>query len=123
MGLKRLRRKTLWSNQIVGGHIKYEATLRDGRRHPHLHILAEGFGCLTEGELAAAWCSITDACVVSFKIVDDPEYLSNVSRYVAKPPQRDFFDSPAELNEFLGETEGLRLHGTFGTLRGRSHVS
>jgi hypothetical protein len=116
-----LRRRRLWTNNVVGGaaFMELKISSRDGLWHVHLHCLIEGT-YLPQKPLVDAWHAITgDSTYLWIKPVPDSAGLSTyVCKYVTKPADASVFDHADKLVELMQAMKGTRLCTTFGTWRG-----
>jgi hypothetical protein len=116
-----LRRGKLWKSRISGAAAFLEVKVgRDGKWHPHLHVLALG-NPITRTALSTAWKSVTrDSWIVDTKTIRDPkEITSYVLKYVTKPLDSSLFSDPDRLDEAIAALKGRRLvnaSGDFGAL-------
>lgn len=119
LAFRTLRRRPLWRTQVTGGALFLEVKVgKDGRYHPHLHVLAEG-GWLDQKALSADWHAVTgDSYIVDVRRVDDPRSrASYVSKYATKPADSSIIRVPDKLDEFILAIKGRRLYQPFGAWR------
>ena len=118
---RRLRRRPLWRQAVLGSIAFCELTLgKDGNRwHPHLHVILTG-SYLPQAELSAAWREIT----VNSHIVDIRPIHSNettvryVAKYASKPLCPTLARNHDRLTEAILALQGRRLCLTTGCWRG-----
>jgi hypothetical protein len=119
LAFRTLRRRPLWRTQVTGGAMFLEVKVgKDGRYHPHLHVLAEG-GWIDQKALSADWLAVTgDSFIVDVARVDDPGHRARyVTKYATKPADSTIIRDPAKLDEFLIAIKGRRLYQPFGNWR------
>lgn len=116
-----LRRRKFWLAGVTGGAAFLEVKLgeKDGRWHPHLHILVSG-KWLDQKALSKEWLAVTgDSSIVDVRSVPDRAEVSGyVAKYAAKPLDGKVIDCPPKLDEAIISLRGRRLCFTFGDWRG-----
>lgn len=116
-----LRRGKLWKGAVTGAAAFVEVKIgRDGKWHPHLHILALGKP-IDKWHLSRAWKDVTkDSWIVDAKAIHDhKQVVSYVLKYVTKPLDSSLFTNPARLDEAIAALKGRRLvnaSGDFGRI-------
>jgi hypothetical protein len=115
----RLTRRAAWKRSIVGGIRSVDVTYNRITQlwQPHLHILAEGWPT-ERADIAHDWLMLTSGDQKRIKRIHDDRYRWCMARYVTKPPQRELFEQPSALEEFVWAKKRLRLRQTFGTFGG-----
>jgi hypothetical protein len=116
---RRLRQQERWEELVDGGVLVVEVTRHRGTGlyHPHLHLIATG-RFFPQPQLKAMWAKATgDSDVVWISAVADRRASARyLAKYVAK--SADLYDWPLDaIADFAAETAGLRMCGTYGTLR------
>lgn len=112
-----LRRDPVWSRNCDGGAAMVEVIIgRDGRWHPHLHILVVG-RWMDQRELSRAWHSITgDSSIVDVRACsDDGHAVVYVSKYLTKPVSHDIYRDPRKLAEAVQALHHVKMLSSFGT--------
>lgn len=115
-----LRRSKWWKAHATGGAAVCEIKIgRDGRWHPHLHMLVSG-RYMPHAELSMEWLRVTgDSSVVDIRAVKEPAKLgSYLAKYIAKPMSNGVLADPDKLDEMIASLGGRRLCLTFGDWRG-----
>jgi len=109
-------RRRKFARNWVGGFYRMEVTNEGNGWHLHLHALVNA-AWIGQNELSSAWTSITGGIgrIVKVKDTRGADYLSEVTKYVAKAPQIAAWQ-PAQIAEFLGAFEHKRTFGVFGEL-------
>ncbi len=113
---RRLRQQQGWKQHVQTGVATLEVTrqLKDGRWHPHLHVLYDG-EFYPVGTLKAGWEKATgDSSIVFIKVPHGREQsAAYISRYLGKPV--DLYQwPPAATCEYALALAGRRLLMTFG---------
>jgi Replication protein len=116
---RRLRQQDRWSECVAGGLYIVEVTRnhKTGQWHPHIHLIVTG-RFYPHAQLKAGWKQATgDSEIVHLNAVHDRFQASRyLSKYVAK--SADFEHWPtAAVFDFVTQTRGVRMCGTFGCLR------
>ncbi len=116
-----LRRRKRVRQFFKGGSyvLEIKVSSKDGRWHPHLHILTEGTFLRVEA-LSDEWKNVTkDSQVVWIKAVPDVEQaIAHDTKYITKATDNSVFAKDPKLAEFITATKGVRSVGTFGSWRG-----
>jgi hypothetical protein len=116
-----LRRRKSWTSNCVGGAAFLEVKLsaKDGRWHPHLHILLEG-QWWDAREISREWHAVTgDSSIID---ITRPRVIEDVCRYAVgyctKTVDASIWLIPDKLDECVCALRGRRMCLTFGTWRG-----
>lgn len=122
---RRLRQQERWEELVDGGVLVVEVTRHRGTGlyHPHLHLIATG-RFFPQPQLKAMWLKATsDSDIVWISAVADRRASARyLAKYVAK--SADLYDWPLDaIADFALQTRGLRMCGTYGTLRKEALVS
>jgi hypothetical protein len=122
---RRLRQQDRWEALIDGGVLVIEVTRHRGTGlyHPHLHLIATG-RFFPQPQLKAMWLKATgDSDIVWISAVADRRASARyLAKYVAK--SADLYDWPVDaIADFALQTRGLRMCGTYGSLRKEPLVS
>jgi len=115
-----LRRRKEWRENVQGGAAFFEVKIseRDGRYHPHLHILLEG-RWWEHKEISRLWHEVTgDSSVVD---ITRPRVIEDVCAYAVgyccKSIHASCFRDTDTLDEVQIALRGRRMCLTFGTWR------
>lgn len=116
-----LRRRKSWLDNCDGGAAFLEVKIseRDGRWHPHLHILLEGQWWDAK-EISSEWHKVTgDSSIID---ITRPRVIEDVCRYAVgyctKTVDAGIWLIPDKLDECICALKGRRMCLTFGTWRG-----
>jgi hypothetical protein len=116
-----LRRRAIWSQNILGGIRSLGATRNKSTKqwHSHLHVFVRAIGeNIPCEEIGNTWGRLTGATEYMFRPVDSDTYRKNVCYYDSRPSQSELFDNKQDLQTFINETRRMRLIATFGSFRG-----
>lgn len=113
----KLRRRTLWTNNVAGGMAGLELTHTNHGWHPHIHALIDS-DYIPQPSISRAWKRITQGSyIVDIREVTTSGGVYEVAKYIAKG--RSFYDDPSLLHQFLDTTKGRRFFTTFGSYYGQ----
>lgn len=114
---RNLRRRPEFSKPVKGGvwFFQIKKSSKDGRWHPHLHMLVEG-AYLPQSDLSAMWADITHGSrIVDIRAVKNVKKAADyVARYASAPcrlADLEFKDAV----EVVDSLHGRRVCGTWGT--------
>ena len=114
-----LRSRSIWKRNVLGGILFLELTIsKEGRWHPHLHVIVAG-KYLPQPLLREAWLAITgDSYIVDVRLVRNPAIAASyVAKYASKVvPSGLVYDRA----RFLEAIIALRGRRTFNALGGWS---
>lgn len=119
--LANIRRRQAWARHFAGGIRKVEVTRNRTTQlwHCHLHVFAQAATDTVPADtIAYLWLQQTGG-EADIRAIDSDAYRRNAAMYVAKPPQSALFADAESLAEWIQQTRGMRLYGTFGNWRGR----
>ena len=96
---------------------------KDGRWHPHLHILIDGH-YIAKQQISDLWLEITgDTFIVDIHQVKNPEHAAGyVAKYAAKSIDHAVWRDPNRLQEAMAAFTNRRLFNASGTFR-KMHLS
>jgi hypothetical protein len=117
--LRTLRRRPVWTANVVGGAAFLEVTLEDdGRWHPHYHVLLQG-KYMPKAEIRRAWHDITgDSYVIDIRMAGgDRDVVRYVSKYASKPFSGEISRRFDKLCELVRAMKGRRTIVAFGHWR------
>ena len=111
----KLRRTPEWKEKISGGAYVIEITRnpKDGRWHPHIHILARGV-YFPLRLLSALWAGITTDSMNVWITQANARHANHLAKYAAKPPRLETWPVEA-IQEYALATHGARMVQTFGS--------
>ncbi len=117
---RKLRQRKCWKSHAFYGYATIEITYNAQRHewHPHLHILTRS-EFLPYPQIKAAWRAITNGSyIIDIQEVTSPDDVAEyITKYIAKPPPFDTFDSDDLLVEYYQAIAHGRLLIQFGKLR------
>lgn len=121
----RLRRSKGWKLHVVGAIAVMEVkwSKRDGRWHPHMHVIADG-SFWSQPMLSRAWSKASGgATIVDIRMIHNRGDVARyVSKYVTDTAKND--KMPFErIAEYATAMHGCRLLSTCGTMHGRVRES
>lgn len=118
LSLSKLRRRKFASGW-KGGLYSLEVTNTGKGWHVHIHLLVDA-RWIDQLELAKQWAMVLgqDKAIVKVQDARGLDYLKEVAKYVVKGTDLALWQTP-HLIELIDALEGVRMFGTFGSLRAR----
>lgn len=115
---RRLRRNADWVSRVQGGIYSVEVTRnpKDGRWHPHLHIITSG-EFFPQRLLSACWEVASRGSQVLWVCKADRHHARYLAKYIGKPERLQDWPENA-IREYAKEISSVRMIQTFGELHG-----
>lgn len=115
---RKLRTSKLWRSQKGGSYFIECKRGKDGRWHPHMHLLTEGH-FLPQAALSDLWSKLTGGSyIVDVRAVRNMnDVCMELTKYVCKGTSSNVWDELDTAIEWICASRGVRMCGTFGTWR------
>lgn len=115
---REMRRLKFWKDHVLAAVWVMEVKIgRDGRWHPHLHVILDS-PYIPHATICAAWLACTqDSYIVDIRPISANKGAAYISKYVTKPIDASVWQCPDKLEEFILAIKGKRTCAALGTWR------